>query len=146
MSWQLVRHVFENSRAKPIARLVLLNLAERVNESGGIAWPSRETIARECGLSIRGTHQLLRYLRQIGEIDFTDGKNGGRGRSNRYSIILRKREPDARFSSQETGNVKGENPAHRAPEPKEPARVLNKKHHTPKSIGRQKAARSDFGW
>ena len=147
MSWQLVRQVFETSKAKPMARLVLINLAERAGENGRqTAWPSRETIARECGLSIRGAHSLLRYLRRIGEIEFVDGTSGGRSKTNRYRITLKNPAPDAGFCESKTVHVETGNPAARAPEPEEPERVPSRKFRASKSAGRQKAAGEDLEW
>jgi len=146
MSWQLVRQVFETSKAKPMARLVLLNLAERATSDGLTAWPSRETIARECGLSLRGTHELLRYLRKLGEIDFPDSNKGGNNRSNRYRINLPNPAPDAPLTEPSTLHGTALNPAPDAPEPEEPDRVTPLKSPLSKSPGRLRASREDFGW
>jgi len=129
-----------------MARLVLVNLAERVGHGRDTAWPSRQTIAKECGLSIRGTHQLLRHLRELGEIDFPDGNKGGNGITNRYRITLEKDARGDRKGTSRPVRKTAANPVSRAPEPEEPERVPPLKTLLQKSSGRPKAAKEDFGW
>lgn len=147
MSWELVRRVFEQSKAKPMARLVLLNLAERASPaSDDTAWPSRETIARECGLSLRGTHDLLRYLRKIGEISFEDGKPSGRNRTNRYRLTLPNTAPGAGLAPGEMVQVTARNGASGAHKPEEPVRSSSGNQSPPNPPDRPRASRVEFGW
>ena len=84
MALTALQAVWEHSKATGNARLVLLALAEHVNEQrikAGYpweAWPSQSTLARMCGCS-RSTIQLaLEKLVELGEIADT-GERRKRG-------------------------------------------------------------------
>lgn len=68
--------VFSRSRAKGSARLVLVNLAFHANKDA-IAWPSRRTIALECGMSVRWAAGALAELIRLGEIEVVNHRPGG---------------------------------------------------------------------
>lgn len=70
MGYKLVRKVFEESRAKGNALLVLVNLAERANADGE-CWPSVETIAQETKLKERAVQNALAGLQALGELRVT---------------------------------------------------------------------------
>jgi hypothetical protein len=148
MSWQLMRQVFEVSKAKAAARLVLLNLAEHATLQGLTSWPSNATIARECGLSERGTRKLLRYLEGIGEIETIGSNRGGPGRSNRYRLKLHKGEPERTRANPIRRNRSANKEEPCAPEPEEPEVPPLKNSPPPKfsSGGRTKSSPDDFGW
>lgn len=81
MSW-----VWEHSRAKGSARLVLLALADHAGADGGDAYPSVGRLATRCGVSERTVHEALRILAELGEI-VVDRNAGPRG-VNRYHLTL----------------------------------------------------------
>lgn len=85
MSWIWVNRVLERSRAKKGARMVLLALAERANETGW-CWPSMADIARRCGMSPRRARSAVARLVALGELERHIKR--GRASTNRYRIVL----------------------------------------------------------
>jgi len=81
MSW-----VWEHSRSKPTARLVLLAIADCANDQGREAYPSNATLMRKTGLSERGVRQAITDLDRLGELS-VEYKSGPRG-CNRYRINM----------------------------------------------------------
>ena len=63
---------------------VLFALEYHASDREGIAFPSRETLARECGLSINGVKRGLKDLAGAGLFGMTDRGPGARGRT-RYT-------------------------------------------------------------
>lgn len=84
MSGPLVGEVLASSKASPTARLVLIILAEAVNDKrldAGLpaeAWLSQGKIAQRAGLSDRQVRRRLAELKELGEIEDT-GQRKGRG-------------------------------------------------------------------
>ena len=147
MSFQLMREVFESSKSKASARIVLLNLAEHANLKTRTAWPSKETIARECQLTVRGVQKHLRYLENVvNEIQLIGSNKGGYGRSNRYKLLLPKDEQGSPKAKKQRKNLRAPKGEPYSPEPEEP-KVPPLKNTPPlESTGRLKTARADSSW
>src|SRR5688500_17789056 len=62
-------HVLNNSKTKKSHRLVLIEIANHVNDNNGLAWPSQETIANKVGLTRRRVVDLIAELKAIGELE-----------------------------------------------------------------------------
>lgn len=84
MSNRAVRLVLENSKAKGRHRLLLLVLAEHLNEQSRRCDPGTATLARECNCNVRDVHRQLAELAAAGEI--TIARGGGRSHCNAYTI------------------------------------------------------------
>lgn len=113
MSW-----VWEHSRSKLSARLVLLAIADHANGDGLDAYPSTTQLMRKTGLSERGVQKAIAELVELGELLVTTG--GGRGKTNRYRVLMVERiaedvnpADDAPFAE--------ENPAQETPYSENPA-------------------------
>lgn len=101
MSWIWVNRVLERSRAKKGARMVLLAIAERADETGW-CWPSMADIARRCSVSPRRARSAVARLVAIGELERHVKR--GRAHTNRYRIVLP--EPVAKWDGSVPLNAK----------------------------------------
>lgn len=101
MSIQAIAWVLDNSEAEGIDRLILLALANYVDDTGH-AWPSLETLADKTRLDRSTICRHLPNLEELGELEITRG--GGRYRSNIYYLP---RLPGAEKQSQ-AATVKSE--------------------------------------
>jgi hypothetical protein len=86
MSCHAVRAVLDRSEAKGSARLLLVILAEHLNQNTRRCDPSVATLARECKTSRRTIPRLLAQLKAAGEIEIHAG--GGRNHCNSYTITV----------------------------------------------------------
>jgi hypothetical protein len=84
MSIPTILHVFNHSKAKKSHRLVLLEIANHVNDKNGLAWPSQTTIARRTGLSRRWVVEIIADLVAVGELKIIP--EGGPNGEQAYSI------------------------------------------------------------
>jgi hypothetical protein len=67
-------------------KLVLLRIADRVNRQNGVAWPSVQSLAHDCGLSKTGTLQILNRLIAGGYVDVVREHVGRRPRTYRVNL------------------------------------------------------------
>jgi hypothetical protein len=75
----------------PTAKLILVCIAERANiNSGGVAWPSVTTLARECGIGTRQIKHQLHGLIVAAWIEPVGSTVGGRGQPTHYKLNLRR--------------------------------------------------------
>jgi hypothetical protein len=95
MSCYAVRAVLDRSKAKGSARLLLVILAEHLNQNTRRCDPSVATLARECRTSRRTIPRLLAQLKAAGEIEIHAG--GGRNHCNSYTITVAE-NPDTRVT------------------------------------------------
>lgn len=68
MSIQHTAAVWAHSRAEHSARLVLLALADHMNQATGLAWPSVETLCAVTRLSERAVRGAIGVLLELGEL------------------------------------------------------------------------------
>jgi len=85
MSVKAMAEVWEHSEATGNARLVLLAIADHVNPSNGIAWPSIRRLSEYCKLDRSNVIRNINALIEMGALS----KESGEGRQNtRYRITL----------------------------------------------------------
>jgi hypothetical protein len=77
--------VWEHSRSRHGARLVLLALADCMNTADGWAWPSNRELQRKTQLTERAVRTAITELAALGElaVEF----NAGPGGCNRYRVL-----------------------------------------------------------
>ena len=84
------RHLFNACRAMigdPMAKLVLIALADRANDDGE-CWPSIQTLAEQCECHRRTVERALAKLEDVGAIYRVNRYQEGRKQSNVYRITL----------------------------------------------------------
>lgn len=92
MSIEASQAVWKHSKHKSGGLLVLLAIADHVNEEkGGIAWPAVSTIAQKTRMSVRNVQRWLNALQRTGELEVQ--RNKGRCGSNVYKICVPATEP-----------------------------------------------------
>ena len=85
MSFKLVKKVIHSDRVDGMHKLILIILADYVNEAkGNAAWPSVTTVALQAGASIRHTRRIIRELETEGVLKTQ--KQAGRYGTNKYVI------------------------------------------------------------
>ena len=86
MSFQLVKKAIRSEQPTPVHKLVLIVIADHVNEKrGGTAYPSVQTIAEYVGVSPRHVQRVLRDLEAQGVLELST-KRGYMG-TNKYRIL-----------------------------------------------------------
>jgi hypothetical protein len=89
MSVQAMVWVFEFSKSKGLDKLVLLSLANRHNLERRGCWPSRSTIAVDCGVHDATVKRSLGNLENLGEVSIEERpRESGPHRSNFYRLPL----------------------------------------------------------
>lgn len=76
MSLYVSSRVWKSSAQKADRLLLLLALAFRANDDG-VAWPSQDSLAKDCRCSRRGVQRMLDALIAEGEVELV--KSGGNG-------------------------------------------------------------------
>lgn len=71
MSIKCQTRVWESSRAKGSALLLLLAIAEHAHDDGSGAWPSQDRLAKRTRMSVRQVRRLMEVLEQSGELAIT---------------------------------------------------------------------------
>lgn len=86
MAISVMTWVWNHSRSRHGARLVLLAISDCANSEGGQAWPSVAELKRKAGLGERAVQVALAELVRIGElaIEYNAGPKG----CNRYRVIM----------------------------------------------------------
>lgn len=90
-----------------MAKLVLIIVADFVNDRGDGAWPSMETIATKAGISVRHTKRIIRQLEADGLVKVIP-RAGYRG-TNLYFINLpgsQKTQKEGDISSTSRGHLR----------------------------------------
>lgn len=67
---------------------MLLAYADHADDSNGICWPKKETIAGKTGMSIRTVQAAVAELGRLGYLRVHRYPNGGRGRSTEYVVAV----------------------------------------------------------
>lgn len=124
VSFKVTNWVWARSESRNGARLVMLALADRADDSG-CAWPSIDDLAERTKLSPRAVQKGITNLVELGELEVENG--GGRHRSNRYRIVPKPRTSDGvtgqeprtsdGVSAEETPNFAPETPNFEAETP-----------------------------
>lgn len=83
MSW-----VWQHSAATGSDRLVLLAIADEADDQGLNAFPSVATISRKARVDRSTTLRALERLEHSGEIVTMRPETRGRGRTNRYGVVM----------------------------------------------------------
>ena len=80
--------MWEHSRAKGSALLVLIAIADMANDEGD-CWPGRTSLAKKCRMGVRNLQAKTVELDQMGELEIilNDGKQTAKGKTNRYRIL-----------------------------------------------------------
>jgi DNA-binding transcriptional regulator YhcF (GntR family) len=87
MSFRLVKSVISSERVDGMHKLVLVILADYVNDTkGNAAWPSVTTIAIKAGASVRHTRRIIRELEIQGVLKTV--RQAGLKGTNKYVIDL----------------------------------------------------------
>ena len=84
MSIKIQSEVWEHSKHRGSALLLLLALADNCGDESRSAWPSTDYLAKKTRLSNRAIHRLISELEESGELAVQ--RNRGRNRTNRYHI------------------------------------------------------------
>jgi hypothetical protein len=93
MSLNAVQAVWDRSARRGTERLLLLTIADFVNEGkGGVAWPGVSKLAQRTRLSERQVQRKIRALERSGELQVSRGA-GPKG-TNLYRICLSAEDPD----------------------------------------------------
>jgi hypothetical protein len=108
MSVHASHWVWEHSRSKGTARLVLLALADHAGADGGDAYPSVGRLAIRCGVGKRTVQEALKVLVSLGELVIEP--QAGPGGANRYQIAM---------TPAESAPVRNLHPADPAPTPRD---------------------------
>ena len=85
MAISVTNWVWNRSRSRHGARLVLLFIADSMRTDGGWAWPSNKEISCKTGLTARAVQSALADLAKLGELEVQ--YNGGPKGCNRYRVL-----------------------------------------------------------
>lgn len=85
MSSRLMGEVLTRSRSRGAARLVLLVVADSVDDERGYGWRSVASLAERSGMSERATQRALSELRALGEVVVT---RRGPHETSQYRVVL----------------------------------------------------------
>jgi Helix-turn-helix domain len=118
--------VWEFSRSKGLDKLVLLSLANRHNLERRACWPSRSTIATDCGVHDATVKRCLDNLVNLGEVSIEERpRESGPHQSNLYRLPLvekwlaegRSRHPGGAHSTSPRGADSAKGGCSQRPEP-----------------------------
>jgi len=87
MSGKVVGWAMEQRTGSPVAKLVLVKLADNANEEG-ICWPSVPLIVEHTELSDRAVRKHLRALEEAGLISVESRNNNGQQIANVYRLAV----------------------------------------------------------
>jgi hypothetical protein len=91
MSVRVMGWVWDSSKSKANARLVLLAIADCASDDGGNAYPSMTELRRKTGLSERTVQAMINELVSIGEVSIA--RNAGPHGCNRYAVLMTPANP-----------------------------------------------------
>jgi len=86
MSVRVMSWVFERSRSKKNARLVLLAIADHAKDDGTGSYPSMPKLSHKTGLGERALTDLVALLEKLGELEVR--RNAGPNGCNLYRVIM----------------------------------------------------------
>jgi hypothetical protein len=82
-----MNHVWQRSRSKGRARLVLLALADMANDDGE-CWPGKSNLAAKCNMDLRNVLLIINKLQADGELSIVHRRSGKISLPNRYRIHM----------------------------------------------------------
>lgn len=88
LSIRAIAWAFDQRCPSPIAKLVLIKLADNANEDG-ICWPSQARIAEDCGLTRETVNRNLQLLTRAGFISAEQRVGVSGKESNVYTLRFR---------------------------------------------------------
>lgn len=88
MSVRVMADVFEFSEATGNDRLVLLAIADEVNDDGAGGYPGIDRLAAKARIPRRTVMRCIERLEQLGELAVTRPETRGRGHYNRYRVLV----------------------------------------------------------
>lgn len=98
---RIPRHYFGTDKARILRKLVLVAIAASANADGSDAWPSLQTLAERCLVSVRAVQDIVDWLEERGLI-LRESKAvpvpGKKTHTNRYHIVF----PDLWTTGDET--------------------------------------------
>jgi hypothetical protein len=108
MSIRVIQDVWDHSQARDGALLVLLAIADSADPETREAWPTVKFLAAKCRLSERAVSYATKKLVSIGEIEVLErgGRQGPRGRANRYRVTLTDHTQDLQVDPITTCNLR----------------------------------------
>jgi len=88
MSIKVMASIWENSKQRGTALLMLLAIADNANEYGE-AWPSVDHLAEKCRMKRRNAQLLLKELEESGELLIArqEGANTPHGKTNMFTVV-----------------------------------------------------------
>jgi hypothetical protein len=86
MAIDVMTWVWNHSRSRHSARLVLLAIADSMNTAHSWAWPSTKEIARKANLTDRAVQLAVADLAKLGELEV--GYNEGPKGCNRFRVVM----------------------------------------------------------
>lgn len=88
MSIKVMASIWENSKQRGTALLMLLAIADNANEYGE-AWPSIDHLAEKCRMKRRNAQLLLKELEESGELLIArqEGANTPHGKTNMFTVV-----------------------------------------------------------
>lgn len=92
MSNKCSNHVWQNSKQRGSALVVLLALADMANDDGE-CYPGKSKLSEKCRLTVRNLTQTLRGLEAAGELSIIRRRVGNFNRSNIYKINMEGSDP-----------------------------------------------------
>lgn len=88
MSNAALHHVWKHSKAKGVALLVMIAIADMANDEGD-CWPGRTSLAEKCRISERYSQVITNKLAAMGELEVfvQNGIDTSTGKTNRYHVV-----------------------------------------------------------
>jgi hypothetical protein len=108
MSIGCIIQVFTNSQSSGNDRLVLLCIADEADDEGRNAFPSIRRLAGKANCHTDTVIECIKRLEARGELEVIRPEKQGRGRYNKYKVLLRNIGiPDVSDRGSVTGSVEG---------------------------------------
>lgn len=105
MSRACEQYVWHESETTGNDRLVLLAIADEADDDGHNAYPSMERIAHKARLNKHTVMRAVARLEEAGELVVTRPERYGRGRFNRYVVVMGRDVDEAQRVADEKGDT-----------------------------------------